>query len=382
MGADLAKFAVSGDHFPFRAAELRRDSTTRQLSRDEHREFRDATLSPSEAAPPGARAGEQARKASAEVRPPVRPPASDAESQDDAEDEDDEEEQPEEREAYAYKHTYPMPKGKGLAQHVRDLWRTSQMKFSKVKPAWYQNERGWVVFVYCRSHKEVEGSAMGPECPFAAKYMHVGGSVHYFERGTGQHFANRSLSLIRKLRRVRKDAMVNSPDSVSSQRRQAFDRGEKAADLPASAAVYKGRTSARQQLRQSGGVSVEEFREIVQRYASTAASGFTDLRLDENTYDADGKRAGFYAECLRTAALEFAARTEGGLRLVADATHEFGLQNWKLLCIGFAGVHWERNEYRATLIPVAFVVSKEEDGPACDILVAIFKAYPRLSRAE
>jgi len=71
---------------------------------------------------------------------------------------------------------------------------------------------------------------------------------------------------------------------------------------------------------------------------------------------------------LLAAGKRFIERGTGPFYLVCDGTHEFGLQRWKLLSLGFVGVRWDGSKWTTTFLPLGFVVSRTETGDAANAL--------------
>eukprot|EP00973_Karenia_brevis_P036345 5010883-Karenia_brevis.AAC.1 len=66
------------------------------------------------------------------------------------------------------------------------------------------------------------------------------------------------------------------------------------------------------------------------------------------------------ADSLLEAAVAFASRSTQPLRLCADATHDFGLQGWKLVAVGLLGVQYRNLEWHVTFLPMGYAVSIQE----------------------
>ena len=74
-----------------------------------------------------------------------------------------------------------------------------------------------------------------------------------------------------------------------------------------------------------------------------------------------------YSEAMHLDAVCFATRFPGLLRLGRDATHDLGLQKWKLFCLGLLGVHFSNAEWSVAFLPLGFA-AQEKHTLSCDAL--------------
>ena len=77
---------------------------------------------------------------------------------------------------------------------------------------------------------------------------------------------------------------------------------------------------------------------------------------------------------LLEAAAAFANRSDGPLRLCSNATHDIGLQRWKLISVGFLGVHYHHAAWHVTLVPLAYALAISENEAACSALITAVTA--------
>ena len=99
-------------------------------------------------------------------------------------------------------------------------------------------------------------------------------------------------------------------------------------------------------------------------YPHAAPTDPASFYLDEANSVLDQFIAVFQCRALIDEGRRYMARSVGLLNLCMDATHNFGLQNWKLFCLGFLGVWWHNNGWHVTLLPLGFAIAPGESTEA------------------
>jgi hypothetical protein len=176
------------------------------------------------------------------------------------------------------------------------------------------------LYVYCEECEMIDGS----NCKFKAKYVALAdGTVKEYQCGV--HGIVRSQRSQAAEKRKLTIQMAKSDKSVSEQRKKLKKDGAKI--LPTSNAVYQETSKCRKETDTAqGGSSPSEFLEKMQERKPKADDQPHKLQYDEDNSDVAKDFAVLRCRGLVAAGKQFLARTTGPVRLVCDATHNFGLQ--------------------------------------------------------
>ena len=276
----------------------------------------------------------------------------------------------------------PNPANMELATFVRKQFEGKTMHFSK--PALTRQKQRYM-YAYCKHHANEEGVV----CKAKYKFVEVGYSVHEYAKG--QHFDFTSLRSERSARRTLAREMAGNPIKASAQIRRRIAKGEDPESLPEPEAIWRMREDARRELRADGGVTPAELEAAVRSMERKEGDPPWRMVADQAHSDLGNNVVVLCSQALLQDAVSFAARASGPLRLCCDATHDLGLQQWKLLSIGFLGVHQatKRNEegkdkkaegrkkkakvpegeWSVTFVPLAFAAADEEKIGAATALI-------------
>ena len=382
------KFWAETDYSPLRAAQLRCLSKQRTLSAEEKQEFGDAQLGPRcEAAPvkrrgpmhtaeywkkempvpegeelpqsaaSSVKAGEAERGAGAGAEPSAQSPCRS-------------------RANYTWVARHPLPPQTSFRQFVDGVFEGQACQIGAETVCAWERAPALHCYVYCKQHVAPDGKA---RCGHSAKFVRHGDFIEELT-ADGVPCADWAGELSREAKHKKSqgvaEEMAKSPDSVSSQRRERIDKGMPVASP---GAIYRKRTESRQGVRAGGGSTPDEFHTAMGEYPRADTAAPRQFYLD----DANSVLESFVAVIMCAALLEegrrFMSRANGTLRLCMDATHNIGLQKWKLFCVGFLGVWWQDGCWRVTLLPLAFAIAPTEcTEAAAAVLKAVLAKLPEL----
>lgn len=254
--------------------------------------------------------------------------------------------------------------GKSVSVQVKAL--LSGRAFQMSKPQLKGGECGAVewVRVVCKQHV----SSTGNPCRYQYRFELHGDKL--VELGRGLHYPHESCAATRKRKSALAEDMAARESSVSSQFRKAIATGRAVDELPTPRQIVERRVAARREARADGGSSQSELEAALRQMARRDNAKPGTLYFDEEHSALDDNVVILQCEELLSAAAEFAANSTGGLRLCCDATHDFGLQKWKLLGLGLLGVHYRKGSWHVTFLPMAFAISDEEKQIAAQRLLA------------
>ena len=195
---------------------------------------------------------------------------------------------------------------------------------------------------------------MGSPCKYQYRFELRGDKLVEF--GRGLHYPHQSCAATRKRKATLADDMAARACSVSSQFRKAIATGHTSDELPSSRQVVERRTAARREARADGGSSQSELEAALRKMARRDDAKPGTLYFDEEHSALDDNVVILQCDELLSAAVEFSKKSPDGLRLCCDATHDFGLQKWKLLGLGLLGVHFRKGSWHVTFLPMAFAI--------------------------
>ena len=263
----------------------------------------------------------------------------------------------------------------GLAKFVEGRFMKNAVTVSGLKSQWHDGKKRPCLFVRCRQH-ECEAGLL---CNFKWKFVQSETEVVEFHKPLctcpdetvcecGAHKPNASCAAIRLAHQQIAAEMAASPYSVATERKRRLLAGAETEDLPPSEWVYDRRTKSRSELRQHGGLSRTELDAALRALTSDREGAI--FTFDERHSNIDADVAVLACDALLLEGVKFASRTPHGLRLACDATHDMGLQKWKLIAMGFLGVRRTKaGAWNVSLLPLGFCISKEENAPAVQGLI-------------
>ena len=165
------------------------------------------------------------------------------------------------------------------------------------------------------------------------------------------------------------EKMAESAFSVSSQMRKAVASGASGAELPSPRDVWERRSNRTSESRAHGGSSQAELEAALRGMTEEEAGPSETLFFDPAYSNLAENIVILQSDFLLRAGLTFAKNSNTTIRLCADATHDFGLQGWKLISVGLLGTHFHRGAWHVTFMPLAFAIATSENEAACTAVI-------------
>jgi hypothetical protein len=228
------------------------------------------------------------------------------------------------------------------------------------------------LFAYCKECEQLDGSP----CRFAAKYVALpDGKVKQYESGVHGVVRSRVSRAAERKQMVKR--MASSSEQPSEQRKKALreqrkkagDAGKAADIVPSASSIYQEKSKKRKAEDMAhGGSSPTEFEEAMLKRQPKTEDPVWKLQFDAGLSKLSRNFAVLRCRGLAAEGKKFMQRTRTPLNLVCDATHNFGVQKWKLLALGFVGVHWRNNEWTKTFMPLGFAIARTETAEAASAL--------------
>ena len=366
-------------HDPPALASLRRLARTRRLTPAEKAAYSTAQLGPTvEDAPPRRhrnRFREPAANTPATVPSALQPDNAlrmglrqhlgDEGADHDLEDAAVEQAEPEEQEAQLWIEVQRHPADRrGVRAQAKAV--LGDLSYRLTHPKLLRNALGQpfpYILAYCRHHASSDGEL----CPYMYRFVIVGDTMVEYRHG--EHHSELSPVALRRNRARVADNMASQPAAVSSQYRTQLHMGRPASSLPSPSSVYKRRSEGNSEVRADGGASNSELEAELQSMAYNADDPPGTLFFDAESSDIPNHILIFHCRSLLQRAVQFSKTSGLPLRLCADATHDIGLQKWKLLAVGFLAAHFSRGAWRTTFVPMAYAIAIQENRDACQALL-------------
>eukprot|EP00959_Pyramimonas_sp_CCMP1952_P472354 9499894-Pyramimonas_sp.AAC.1 len=212
------------------------------------------------------------------------------------------------------------------------------------------------VSVKCQQHENEHGDL----CEAVFKYEMHHGMVHLSVKG--EHAPLISKGQARKTKAAVAKQMAANPITVATQMQQRIDAGDDPSTLPTVRNVYDARTAGRRSEHGPGESTGSQWEAAFNEWAPKPDDAEWKLVVDPTHSIRDAHILVLRCKYLTSLCAGFAAKQGENykFRLCCDATHDKGIQKFKLVSLGWLGVHFTDGEWSTTFVPLGFTFAPEE----------------------